>query len=399
MDADEALSVKYTTLSPYLDERQRRLYLATEAKALGRGGISRVASVSGVSRPTIARGLKELEGLPAPPPGRMRHTGGGRRRLRDSVPGLVEVLESLVDPVTRGDPMSPLRWTCKSTRQLAKALTEEGFQISHRVVAEILKQEGYSLQVVRKTREGSDHPDRDAQFWFLNDQVQSQLEAGLPVISVDCKKKELVGDFKNGGHEWRPKGDPEHARVHDFIDKDLGKAIPYGVYDVAQNVAWVSVGVDHETSAFAVETIRRWWCNVGQEVYPQASCLLICADGGGSNGSRSRLWKVELGRLASETGLEIAVCHLPPGTSKWNKIEHRLFSFITMNWRGRPLVSLEVIIELIAATTTEAGLNVHAELDRNLYPIKIRVSDEELDAVPVLRGDFHGEWNYTILPS
>jgi hypothetical protein len=295
--------------------------------------------------------------------------------------------------------MSALRWTCKSTRALAEELGRNGFTVSHKTVAEILAEEGYSLQSLRKTREGSKHPDRDAQFRHLNAKVSDRLGAGLPVISVDCKKKENIGNFKNGGREWQPEGTPEEVRVYDFIDRELGKAIPYGVYDIARNVGWVSVGIDHDTGSFAVETIRRWWNNMGHEMYPDAAQLLICADGGGSNGHRLRLWKVELARFAAESGLEITVAHLPPGTSKWNKIEHRLFSFITMNWRGRPLVSLEAIVESISATKTRKGLEVHAQLDTGSYPTKQKVLDDELERVPLVRDKFHGDWNYTILPA
>jgi hypothetical protein len=308
-------------------------------------------------------------------------------------------LERLVDPVTRGDPESPLRWTCKSVRKLAGELQAQGHRVSHRLVADLLHDLGYSLQANRKTLEGGDHPDRDGQFAYLNAQVQAQLAAGEPAISVDTKKKELVGPFKNGGQEWQPQGQPEAVRVHDFIDRELGRASPYGVYDLARNTGWVNVGIDHDTAAFAVESIRRWWAGLGQTVYPQATRLLITADGGGSNGSRVRLWKLELQRLADETGLTIQVCHLPPGTSKWNKIEHRLFAFISQNWRGKPLVSHQVIVSLIAATTTTTGLQVHCELDANPSPAGRKVSDEELATVRLERADFHGEWNYTISPA
>lgn len=375
------------------------MFLALEAKALGHGGIARVARVSGVTRATIRKGQAELrnvdEGMV--PPDRARRQGGGRKRARDKYPGLVEALERLVAPETRGDPMSPLRWTTKSTRKLSQELAQQGFKVSHKTVAEILAEEGYSLQALQKTREGTDHPDRDAQFHHINGKVSSFLKSDLPVLSVDCKKKELVGDFKNGGREYQRKGAPGEVRVHDFVDKDLGKAIPYGLYDVGKNVGWVSVGVDHETAEFAVETLRRWWTNIGKEMYPSARQLLICADGGGSNGHRIRLWKLELARFSAEFGLDITVAHLPPGTSKWNKIEHRLFSYITMNWRGRPLVSREVILQLIASTTTREGLKVHAELNTGSYPTGQKVSDEEFATVPLIREEFHGDWNYKIL--
>jgi hypothetical protein len=372
--------------------------LAAEARALGRGGVTRVAQASGVSRPTIHKALRELDG-PATDPGRVRKAGGGRKRTRDRDPGVVAALEELVDPDTRGDPMSPLRWTCKSTRQLATALGDRGHLVSHNVVADLLHELGYSLQAPAKRLEGSQHPDRDGQFHYLNEQVKAFLAQELPVVSVDAKKKELVGPFKNGGREWQPKGEPESVRVHDFVDRELGKAIPYGVYDVAQNTGWVTVGKDHDTASFAVATLRRWWRAVGSHVYPEAKRLLISADSGGSNGYRVRLWKAELQRFADATGLEVTVCHLPPGTSKWNKIEHRLFSYITMNWRGRPLISHEVILELIGMTTTRTGLRVHAELDTAKYPTKVKVSDAELEAVRLTPHQFHGEWNYTIAPA
>lgn len=391
--------MKLKSILGCLDERQRRLVLAAEANALGRGGVARVAEAAGVTRATIAKGQRELREGQQLEGGRVRRPGGGRKRSRSKQPKLVPALMALVDPETRGDPESPLLWTSKSTRSLAQELQKDGFDVSHNLVSELLKELGFSLQAVRKTREGGNNPDRDAQFNYLNARVQEHLMAGMPVVSVDCKKKELVGDFKNAGREWQPKGQPEEVRVHDFVDPVLGKAIPYGVYDVGRNLGWVSVGVDHETSAFAVETLRRWWQTMGQTTYPHANRLLICADGGGSNGSRVRLWKAELAKLAAETGLEIAVSHLPPGTSKWNKIEHRLFAYITMNWRGRPLVSHEVIVQLIAATKTREGLQVHAELDPGSYPTSIKVSDAEFAALPIVRDKFHGEWNYTILPT
>ena len=382
-----------------LDERQRRLWLGAEARALGRGGIAAVAAAAGVSRDMVRRGRQELEG--AEPPQRWRRArrpGGGRQRAEEADPQLLSDLDELVSPDTRGDPESPLRWTCKSTRQLAAALKEKGHQISPPVVARLLHGQGYSLQANIKTKEGKQHPDRDAQFAYLNEQVKQHQAEGAPVLSVDTKKKELVGEYKTGGREWQPKGQPEAVNVHDFPDPELGRAIPYGLYDVGRNTGWVSVGTDHDTASFAVETLRRWWQGEGRSAYAEAHRLLICADGGGSNGYQLRLWKTELARLASENGLEITVCHLPPGTSKWNKIEHRLFSHISMNWRGRPLTSHEVVVDLIGATATRQGLRVHAELDRNRYPTKVKVSDQELAQIPITRHDFHGEWNYSIAP-
>jgi Rhodopirellula transposase DDE domain len=397
VDADRELKEKMTALLPYLNERQRRLFLAVEARALGHGGVVRVARATGVSRPTIQQGLRELTGAVAPPE-RVRRVGGGRRSLAERNPALLTDLEALVDPDTRGDPMSPLRWTCKSTRQLAGALQERGHRVGYRTVAALLDQAGYSLQAAAKTLEGSQHPDRDAQFRYLNDQVKALLAAGQPVVSVDAKKKELVGTFKNGGREWQPQGQPEQVNVHDFPDKQVGKAIPYGVYDVGRNAGWVTVGRDHDTATFAVASLRRWWQAVGTGAYPGAERLLICADGGGSNGYRIRLWKVELQQFADASGLTVTVCHLPPGTSKWNKIEHRLFAHISMNWRGRPLVSHEIIVDLIGATTTSTGLRVQAELDPGQYPTKVKVSDDELATVQLTPHAFHGEWNYTVTP-
>jgi transposase len=399
-DAAEAVQRRFALLAPSLDERRRRLVAAAEALAWGRGGITQVARATGVSPEAIAAGIGELQTPVAErlPVDRSRRPGGGRKRTVDSDPTLLADLERLVDPVTRGDPESPLRWTAKSVRKLAGELAPLGHRVSHRLVADLLHELGYSLQANRKTLEGGDHPDRDGQFAYLNAQVQAQLAAGEPAISVDTKKKELVGPFKNGGREWQPKGQPEEVRVHDFVDRELGRASPYGIYDLAQNTGWVNVGIDHDTATFAVESIRRWWYGLGQASYPHATRLLISADGGGSNGSRVRLWKLELARLAEETGLTIQVCHLPPGTSKWNKIEHRLFSFISQNWRGKPLVSYEVIVSLIAATTTTTGLQVHCQLDPGQYPAGRKVSDAELAAVPLERDAFHGEWNYRIRP-
>ena len=390
--------MRFEKLAPFLDERMRRLVAASESLAIGFGGTSQVSRQTGVSRRAIIRGIKELDEAPSVQGGRVRRPGGGRKRTVDKDASLKTDLERLVDPVTRGDPESPLRWTCKSVRKLAEELNRLGHQTSHRMVAELLHELGYSLQANRKTLEGSSHADRDQQFQHINQHVTEFIQQQQPVISVDTKKKELVGNFKNHGAELRPKGDPEPVRVHDFVIPELGRAAPYGVYDLANNSGWVSVGVDHDTSAFAVETIRRWWYRMGQQSYPQATELLITADSGGSNGSRVRLWKVELQRLADETGLELRVCHLPPGTGKWNKIEHRLFSFISQNWRGKPLVSHQVIVDLIAATSTKTGLKVRAQIDSNLYPSGLKVSDKQVAALHIERDAFHGEWNYKILP-
>jgi hypothetical protein len=400
MADEETIRRKFDVLRPFLDERARRLWAAAEALALGRGGVTVVATATGMTRKTIRGGIRDLQGSPgAPVPDqRQRAPGGGRKALSERDPTLLRDLEALVEPLTRGDPMSPLRWTCKSTRQLAAELTRQGHRLSHQKVAELLARLKYSLQGTRKTKEGTVHPDRDAQFSYINEQTQAFQARGQPVISVDTKKKELVGEFKNGGREWQPAGHPVPVRVHDFIDPDLGKAIPSGVYDLAANQGWVSVGTDHDTPAFAVESLRRWWEQMGRQSYPAARELLIIADGGGSNGSRPRRWKTELQDRANETGLRITVCHLPPGTSKWNKIEHRMFCHITQNWRGRPLVSHEVIVQLIGSTTTHTGLTVRAELDTNAYPTGVEVTDGELAAVHLLPADFHGEWNYTIAP-
>jgi hypothetical protein len=396
---EDPLRDRQSALLPHLDERQRRLFASSEAKAAGRGGIAAVSRVTGIARSTIGRGLKEIADPSSLPEGRVRRRGGGRKSRTQENPQLLPALLSLVEPDERGDPMSPLRWTCKSTRRLAAALGELGHQVSHTLVAELLKAEKFSLQGNRKTLEGADHPDRDAQFQAVNTAVKAALAEQQPVISVDTKKKELVGDFKNAGREWRPQGDPQEVRVHDFLIKELGRAVPYGVYDLAANTGWVNVGMDNDTSAFAVQTIRRWWREVGCVRYPLARRLVITADGGGSNSSRGRLWKLELQRLADEIGLSIEVHHLPPGTSKWNKIEHRLFSFITQNWRAKPLVSYRVIIDLIASTTTKTGLKVLCELDTQKYPKGIVVSDTEMKNINIQRHAFHGEWNYTIAPS
>lgn len=398
MDKDNVLATKLATILPFLNERQRRLVLAAEARALGWGGVTRVAHAAGVTRPTIHAALHELD-QPAPPMDRVRRAGGGRKQQRDHDPTLLGDLEALIDPQTRGDPMSPLRWTCKSTRQLAAALQAQGHAASHDVVARLLHALEYSLQAPRKTREGAQHPDRDAQFTYLNAQVTAALAEGWPVVSVDAKKKELVGAYKNGGQEWQPHGQPEQVNVYDFVDKKVGKAIPYGIYDVGRNTGWANVGHDHDTAQFAVESLRRWWQMAGQAAYPQVERVLICADGGGSNGTRVRLWKVALQAFADEMGLAVTVCHLPPGTSKWNKIEHRLFAHISLNWRGRPLISHEVVVELIGATTTRTGLTVQAVRDTGHYPTKIKVSDAALAAVRLTPHAFHGEWNYTIHPA
>jgi hypothetical protein len=396
----ETLRKKFERISGVLDERGRRVWAAAEAEALGYGGQSLVAKATGLARTTLYReGARQASGQPVSLGGRMRKAGGGRKELTEWEPGLLSALEALVEPTSRGDPENPLRWTCLSTRPLAAALGQQGYRIGRQTVAALLEGLGYSLQGNRKTKEGAGHPDRDAQFRYIHGRVEEFQRCGQPVVSVDTKKKELVGDFKNGGREWRPKGDPEPARVYDFVDKALGKANPYGVYDTAANVGWVSVGVDHDTAEFAVETLRRWWTKMGRSRYPAATELLVTADGGGSNGTRVRLWKVALQRLADETGLQITVCHFPPGTSKWNKIEHRMFSHISMNWRGKPLVSHEVIVNLIANTTAKTGLKIEAEIDSNLYPKGLKVTDEELEHINIQKADFHGEWNYTILPS
>ena len=394
---DSGLRAKHALLNPYLNERQRRLVAAADAQVLGRGGIATLSRITGLSRTTLHKGLRELKGNEVPVE-RVRRAGGGRKRKAEQAPAVVKELERLVDPATRGDPMSPLRWTSKSTAKLADELRLQGFAISARTVAGMLQDRDYSLQSNRKTREGTSHPDRDAQFQHISQQTQAFQQRRSPVISVDTKKKELVGDFKNGGREWQPKGSPEQVRVHDFPDEELGKAIPYGVYDVATNQGWVSVGIDHDTAEFAMETIRRWWRRMGSKTYPDAHELLILADGGGSNGSRSRLWKVALQRLADETGMAVSICHFPPGTSKWNKIEHRMFCHITENWRGKPLVSHEVIVNLIGNTTTQTGLRIQASLDRQTYATGIKVTDEDLAELNLEKSEFHGEWNYRILP-
>jgi hypothetical protein len=403
VDADvvESLRAKFEAVLPHLDERQQRLVMAGEARSLGHGGIAAVASATGASRSRISAGVAELEAGQAPLR-RVRREGGGRKTVTAADPALLAALLALVEPTRRGDPQSPLCWTTLSTRKLAGELTAAGHRVGADTVARLLREQGFSLQANTKTIEGGQHPDRDAQFSYLNDQASEHLAAGDPVISVDTKKKELVGPYKNGGAEWRPAGDPEQVKVHDFIDPALGKANPYGVYDLGADTGWVSLGTDHDTAAFAVATIRRWWNSAGAQRYPTASRLLVTADGGGSNGYRTRLWKTELAALATDTGLRITVCHLPPGTSKWNKIEHRLFSHISMNWRGRPLTSHDVIVQSIAATTTRTGLTVHAELDTDTYPTGIKIPDAQMKALhdngALHRHDWHPEWNYTLNP-
>jgi len=394
-----ALSEKFERIRPHLNEASLRLWAANEALSLGYGGVSEVSRATELSRTTIHAGIAELKSAAvAHEWNRIRRSGGGRKKLTDKDPGLLGALNKLVDPVTRGDPESALRWTSKSTTKLAQELSTSGHPVSQRTVCDLLTGEGYSLQSVRKTREGAQHPDRDAQFQFLNAQVQAALKAGQPVISVDTKKKELVGDFKNAGPEWQKKKTPIKVRVHDFVDPELGKAAPYGVYDLAANQGWVSVGIDHDTAEFAVESIRRWWRQMGKPIYPKAKRLLITADCGGSNGYRVRLWKVSLQRFADETRITLQVRHLPPGTSKWNKIEHRMFCHMTQNWRGKPLESLAVIVDLIGHTTTEKGLKIRAEIDASSYPKGQTVSDEAMKLVQLKPDAFHGEWNYAILP-
>jgi transposase len=398
-EAFQAMKARLADLLPRLNERDRRLALAVEAKSWGRGGISAVRQATGASKTTIRRGITELDNDPAEGSSdRVRAPGGGRKKSEVTDPELLKALENLIEPETRGDPESPLRWTTKSTRKLAEGLTEAGHSISHTAVAKLLHFLGYSLQSTRKKMEGSQHPDRDDQFRYINKLATELLAAGDPVISVDTKKKELVGQFAQTGKEWHPQGEPVDVSTYDFPDQADGKAIPYGVYDLTDNSAWVSVGIDHDTSVFAVATIEKWWQCMGKEKYPNARRIFITADGGGSNGHRPWLWKHELARLATATGLEIIVSHYPPGTSKWNKIEHRLFSRITQNWRGRPLETYQTIVNLIANTTTSTGLTVRCELDPNLYPTKIKITDQQRESIPLTRHLFHGEWNYTIAP-
>lgn len=394
---------KYKAIEPLLDERTRRIWAAIEAQAYGWGGVSKVAEATGMSRSTINIGIEELKkGLKDKQEyqstKQIRKRGAGRKLIETQHPKLLEELESLVDPATRGDPQSPLKWTCKSTQKLAQELTSKGYKVSVWKVASLLHQMNYSLQSNRKSHELSNHPDRNEQFEHINATVKSFQHSKQPVISVDAKKKELIGDFKNAGQEWQPKGQPEKVRGHDFLDKELGKVTPYGVYDIINNEGWVSVGIDHDTAEFAVESIKQWWKQMGAQIYPNATDLLITADGGGSNGSRTRLWKLQLQKFVDETGLTIHVCHFPPGTSKWNKIEHRMFAHITQNWRGRPLLTREVVVNLIANTTTNKGLRIKAELDINKYQKGIKVSDVEIEGINLTRSDFHGEWNYKIAP-
>jgi transposase len=396
---EDAIRERFGLMKGLLNERSRRRWVAAEARSHGRGGIAAVARATRVSEGTIRRGLRELDGAAELSPDRVRRPGAGRPGILEREPGLTEALDRLIDPVTRGDPVSPLRWTSKSGAKLAQALREMGHQVVDRTVLRLLREKGYSLQANKKTREGAQHPDRDAQFAHISETVRTALAAGEPVISVDAKKRELIGDFKAVGREFQPKGRPVEVRGHDFKDKDLGHAIPYGVYDLAHDEGWVSVGITSETAEFAVNTIISWWEHLGRERYPDAQTLTITADSGGSNSPRTRLWRYELGRLADTTGLQIRVCHFPPGTSKWNKIEHRLFSFVSLNWRGKPLESLEIVVSLIAATTTNTGLKVYARLDRGTYERGREVTDEQLAAVNITRDTFHGDWNYAISPS
>lgn len=394
---------KYRALSGALNERSRRLWAAAEAQSLGRGGVAAVIAATGMSSATVYKGLGDLKaavtGADALPPERIRNPGGGRKGVLDNQPGLAGALEDLVEPTARGDPECPLRWTCKSTYKLAAELRHQGFQVGPRTVAKVLKEQHFSLQANRKTREGDSRPDRNAQFAYINEQVMRFQRRGQPAVSVDTKKKELVGDFKNAGREWRRRGRPEEVLVHDFPDPKTKKAIPYGVYDLTRNEGWVSVGIDHDTARFATATIKRWWQKMGRKRYPEAKELLITADCGGSNSSRTRLWKVALQELADDLGVRLTICHFPPGTSKWNKIEHRMFCHITQNWRGRPLVSYAVIVQLIGNTKTTAGLEIRSELDKHTYPLKETVTDEQLANVRLKPASFHGEWNYTIVPT
>lgn len=398
VDVEAEIALKYAAIVGHLDERGRRHWAAAEARSLGYGGASLVSSATGISRVTIGKGLGELKRKDKLK-GRVRREGAGRPTLKDSQPGLLNALESLVDPLTRGDPTSPLRWTCKSKAKLASALIDDGWKVSPTMVGRLLHQLGYSLQSVRKSQEGASHPDRNAQFEHINEQAKLFMAKRQPVISVDTKKKELVGDFRNSGREWHPQGDPEFALVHDFPQDSIGKAIPYGIYDMSRNEAYVNVGLDHDTPAFAVASIRRWWTTMGKQVYPKAKEIFITADAGGSNGYRAHSWKIELQKFANEFGLRVWVSHFPPGTSKWNKIEHRLFSYISLNWRGQPLVSHEVIVNLIAATTTRKGLKVRAEIDDAHYEKGIKVTDTQFAAIRIARDDFQGEWNYVISPN
>jgi transposase len=402
MIISDVLADKFAAIRTTLNERSLRRWAAAEARSLGHGGIKTVSRITGLGRETIARGIRELaadaEAEPPLPPHAIRRQGGGRKKLTAKDPTLLADLERLVSPATRGHPESALLWTAKSTARLAAELQAMGHRISERSVATLLKELGYSLQAMRKTREGGNHVGRNAQFEHIAAMVLGFQSQGQPVVSVDAKKKELVGTFANKGREWQPKGQPEEANVYDFIDKELGKVTPYGVYDLSHNIGWVSVGIDHDTAEFAVETLRRWWREMGQALYPKATRLLITADGGGSNGSRVRLWKVALQQLARETGLEICVCHFPPGTSKWNKIEHRMFSFISLNWRGRALATRQIIVNLIGETTTRNGLKIHAALDEGEYPTGRKVADKEMKALDLRRETFQPNWNYSLAP-
>jgi hypothetical protein len=398
MIAVEGLRTRSARMVPFLDERGRRLFVAGEALSLGHGGVTAAAAVTGMARSTINRGMADLKAGRDDLGGAVRRPGGGRKRAVETQPGLLAALEALIEDAIRGDPEAPLRWVSRSQRNIAEALRRQGFEVSQKLVGRLLRALEYSCQANRKTREGSSHPDRNAQFAYINATVKTAITAGEPAISVDTKKKELVGDFRNPGRELRPRGDPEPVRVHDFKIPELGKVAPYGVYDIAANQGWVNVGIDADTAAFAVESIRRWWERLGRARYPEAGRLVITADCGGSNGARVRLWKRELQRFANETGLAVTVAHLPPGTSKWNRIEHRLFAYISQNWRGKPLVSHQVIIQLIGATTTDTGLTVTCDIDADSYPKGIKVSDAEMDAINIERHTFHGDWNYTIKP-
>lgn len=389
--------VCYEKLSPFLNEQNRRLFAGAQAVAHGRGGVRMVAAATGIAINTVRAGISQLQKNPPPHLSRSRAPGGGRKRLVATDATLSESLERLVDPATRGDPMSALRWTCKSTTRLAAELRAQGHQVSQRTVCDLLHRSHYSLQGLRKQREGAQNPDRNAQFEHIARRVQEFQDGGQPVISVDTKKKELIGDFKNGGREWMPAGEPEKVRTYDFVDKELGKVSPYGIYDIFRNEGWVSVGIDHDTAAFAVTSIGRWWQDMGKGSYPKARKLLITADGGGSNGSRTRLWKLELQKFATSCGLELSVCHFPPGTSKWNKIEHRMFCHITQNWRGRPLISRQAVVDLIGQTTTQGGLKIRSSLDESLYPSGIKVTDQEMTKISLRPDPFHGEWNYSIM--
>jgi hypothetical protein len=397
MTTEDAIRTRYDAIRGSLNEALRRRWAAAEAQALGYGGVSVVARTTGLSIPTVRRGIRELKENPTPPTDRIRQAGGGRNRIEEKSPEILAELELLVAPHTRGHPESPLRWTCKSTRKLAEELQARGYEVTDPVVGRMLRDLNYSLQANRKTRDGLSHPDRNAQFVHINAMVRRFQKRLQPVVSVDAKKKELVGDFKNAGREWRRRGDPEHVRTKDFVDKQLGKALPYGILDIFRNEGWVSVGVDHDTAEFAAASLQQWWLRMGRRAYPNASELLLTADGGGSNGSRTRLWKLCLQRFADKTGLSVSVCHFPPGTSKWNKIEHRMFCHITENWRATPLVSRQVVVNLIANTSTRSGLKIQAAVDETEYQTGIKVSDSEMASVNIVRDSFHGDWNYRIL--